>query len=203
MEIKKTNKILLLFLLVAALFNSSWCAEPKNNKPAPNDANVFSVPFSVSSTATFADVDKNGVVDIQENKAYENEKLKIFDLDHDSRLNEAEKAKFSNIDKIISAGGKSLEGLSDKDKQLYKKWRAFILSLIQKAEEKAKNNKPKSASILKCYPDKVCDDPTSPYYGTSGSGENLTATKSTKHGSSQPQSKKNVQAANRSIENNE
>jgi molybdate/tungstate transport system substrate-binding protein len=157
----KANKILLVFLLVSALYNLACCAEPSSP-----------VSFSVKSTITFADVDKNGVIDAQENKAYESEKLKIFDTDHDGKLNEAEKTRFERIDKIISAGGKSLEELSGEDKQLYKKWRAFILSLIQKSEEKAaseRERKTKANAIVKCYPDKVCDDPSSPYYGTTGS----------------------------------
>lgn len=161
----KVNKVLLLFLSAFMLYGLARCAEVE-------DTAGSSVPFSVKSTATFADVDKDGVIDSRENKAYESEKLKIFDIDRDGRLNEAEKSRFDRIDKIISAGGKSLEGLSDQDKELYRKWRTFILSLIQESEERAaseREKKAKSTSILKCYPDKVCDDPSSPYFGTTGS----------------------------------
>ena len=155
----KVNKVLLYFCLVSISYGLAQGAESP-------------VGFLVKSTSTFADIDKNGVIDSSENKAFESEKLKIFDLDHDGKLNAIEKAKFEDIDKIISAGGKSLEELSDSDRQLYKKWRTFILSLIQKSEEKAdlaKKKKSKEKSITKCYPDKICDDPTNPHYGTVGS----------------------------------
>jgi len=184
----RIKKVLYLFLSAFTFYGLVWCAEPK-------DTAGSSVPFSVKSTATFADVDKSGVIDSQENKAYESEKLKIFDTSHDGRLNEAEKSRFDRIDKIISAGGESLEGLSDEDKQLYKKWRTFILSLIQKSQEKAaseREKKAKSASIVKCYPDKVCDDPSNPYYGSTGSTEVPAAGKSAPSGPG-PESRKNNQ----------
>lgn len=166
------REIFPLFLLVLVFYNLTWCAEPESDKPELKDAAVSSVPFFVQSTATFADIDKNGVIDSQENRDYESKKIKNFDIGHDGKLNKAEKAKFELIDKIISGGGKSLEGLSDEDKQLYKKWREFILSLIKKSQEKSASEREKKArvnSILKCFPDKVCDDPSSPYYGTMGS----------------------------------
>ncbi len=168
----KANKILVLFLLVLAFYNLAWAAESKSDKPKPKDSSVSLVSFLVKSTVTFADVDKNGLIDSQENKAYESEKLKIFDNDHDGKLNEAEKDRFFFIDKIISAGGESLEALSDEDRRLYKKWRTYILFLIQKSHENAaldREKKTKSNPIIKCYPDKVCNDPSSPYYGTTGS----------------------------------
>lgn len=168
----RSNKMFVLYLLVLAVNNLAWAVESKNDKLEPKEPGASLVSFSVKSTVTFADIDKNGLIDFQENKAYEREKLNIFDKDHNGKLNEAEKERFCFIDKIISAGGESLEALNDEDRQLYKKWRTYILFLIQRRNENAaldREKKTKSNSIIKCYPNKVCDDPANPNYGTMGS----------------------------------
>jgi hypothetical protein len=132
----------------------------------------------------FADTDRNGVIDLDESKFFRQGKSKVFDTDHNGVLDEKETAAFNLVDKKLSSGGAGLQELDDRQRTLYRQWRDFILTLQLKSEELAHKDrrvsqKPhdqgafrkkalNSDKSAKCFPDKVCDDPQSPEYGSGG-----------------------------------
>ena len=140
-------------------------------------------PFSKPSLQ-FADTDRNGVIDLDESKFFRQGKLKVFDTDHNGTLDEKETATFNLVDKKLSSGGSRLQELDDRQRILYRQWRDFILTLQLKSEELARKDrrvsqgpqdqgafrkKPlNSSKTAKCFPSKVCDDPQSPEYRSSG-----------------------------------
>jgi hypothetical protein len=130
---------------------------------------ICASPLLAKPSVEFADVNKDGVVDGAELKVFSREKIKIFDADRNGKLDAKELNTFDAVDRAIANEGKGLEAMDSKTKALYKKWRQVLLSLALKSEKTAgKYAGPggKNQDVLeKCDPDKICDDPTSPYYG--------------------------------------
>ncbi len=103
----------------------------------------------------FADINNNNILEPDELKAFEEAKFYSFDTDQNGVLDKKEMENFDVVDLILSRGGEDLIQLNDEQKESYKVWRSFILSLkIKNPAGSAFSDE----SFAKCYPDKICDD---------------------------------------------
>jgi hypothetical protein len=126
---------------------------PGHNGPGPMPGQINRALYRPSSF--FADINNNNMLEPDELKDFEEARFNIFDADRNGALDKKEMENFDMVDLILSKGGENLIQLNDEQKESYKDWRSFILSL------KIKN--PASSmfsedSFAKCYPDKVCDE---------------------------------------------
>jgi len=126
---------------------------PGNNAPGPMPGQIHQAFYRPSSF--FADINNSNILEPDELKDFEEAKFNIFDTDKNGALDRKEMENFDLVDLILSRGGENLGQLNDEQKELYKDWRSFILSLkIKNPAGSAFSDE----SFAKCYPDKVCDE---------------------------------------------